>query len=343
MRIIDIQPRSILSSAGNETVEVNLKAGNGKSSTASIPAGISTGRFEIKNLPVNEAILQINNFKNDLLNREFSQESLDKLLVEFDFAGNVALPISVAFWKLQPLQKKNFPKLFLLLFEGGKHGNPNIGMQEFALLEETITEATVDFKRLSEYLKKQGLATTVGAEGAFSPENFDDIKVLDTLKEIFPHKKIAIDAANTFSKSEPDYETLLKNYNIVSLEDPFSEEAWSKWEAFYQKFGKQIMIVGDDLTVTNGKRLTMALNPPVINAIIIKPNQNGTISGALEVVRLAKEKGLKIIISHRGEETDDTWIVDFAVSVGADFVKFGGMDRGERIAKYNRLRELGMN
>ena len=89
MRIIDIQPRSILSSAGNETVEVNLKAGNGKSSTASIPAGISTGRFDIKNLPVNEAILQINNFKNDLLNREFSQESLDKLLVEFDFAGNV--------------------------------------------------------------------------------------------------------------------------------------------------------------------------------------------------------------------------------------------------------------
>ena len=103
------------------------------------------------------------------------------------------------------------------------------------------------------------------------------------------------------------------------------------------------MIIGDDLTVTNSKRLEKALNPKVINAIIIKPNQNGTITGTLNTVAKAQTNGLKIVVSHRGEETDDNWIVDFALEVRADFVKFGGMDRGERIAKYNRLRELGMD
>ena len=102
------------------------------------------------------------------------------------------------------------------------------------------------------------------------------------------------------------------------------------------------MIVGDDLTVTNLERIDKAISLKAINAVVIKPNQNGTISGTIEAIEIARKGNLKIIVSHRGEETVDDWIVDFAIKTEADFVKFGGMDRGERIAKYNRLSELGM-
>lgn len=344
MRITDIKPRAILSSMGNETVEVCLTLENGNQSQAAVPAGISAGQYEVKKLPVGEAIAQIELQKNELMGVDFNQESLDGKLVSLNLASNATLPISAAFWKTQ--QKASFakfPKLLLLLFEGGKHGSGGITMQEFAIIEETVSQATVDFKVLKKYLDQQSIATTVGAEGGFSPQNFDNLQVLDIIKKVFPDKKIAIDSAWTFGHGELDYQQLLTNYNISSIEDPYSEEAWGKWKEFYDQFGQKIMVVGDDLTVTNGDRLKKALNPQVINALVIKPNQNGTITGALETAKLAKANGLKVVVSHRGEETDDNWIVDFALEAEADFVKFGGMGRGERIAKYNRLRELGMS
>ena len=343
MKIIDIKPNVILSSMGNETVEVTLFFASGQSS-ASVPAGISAGQFEVQNVSPDKAISQIENIKNKLINVDFSQENLDKLLIEENLAGNASLPISAAFWKYGLNNKiyTKFPKLFLLLFEGGKHGNSSISIQEFAIIEESLDEAIADFKSMKRYLDRHNIESLVGAEGGFSPKGFDNSLVLETIKNVFPDKQIAIDIAATFANSGIDEQNLLANYNIASIEDPFSEEAWPDWTNFYKQFGDQILVVGDDLIVTNKNRLKTALNPRAVNAIIIKPNQNGTISGTLEVVRMAKENNLKIIVSHRGEETDDSWIVDFALECEADFVKFGGMDRGERIAKYNRLRELGM-
>ena len=265
-------------------------------------------------------------------------------MVEENLAGNASLPISAAFWKFDLKNKTytKFPKLFLLLFEGGKHGNSSISIQEFAIIENRVEEAISNFKSLKDYLDKHNIESLVGAEGGFSPKGFDNSLVLETIKNVFPDKQIAIDIAATFANSGIDEQNLLANYNIASIEDPYPEDAWPDWVKFYKQFGNKILVVGDDLIVTNKNRLNMALNPQAVNAIIVKPNQNGTISGALEVARLAKENNLKVVVSHRGEETDDSWIVDFALEAQADFVKFGGMDRGERIAKYNRLRELGM-
>lgn len=343
MRIIDIKPKIILSSAGNETVEATLSFGDGQS-TASVPAGISAGQFEIQNVSPQNAISQIENIKIKLINVDLAQESLDKILVEENLAGNASLPISAAFWKysLKNRTYTKFPKLFLLLFEGGKHGNGSISIQEFAIIEDTIEQARKDFKFLKNYLDISGVESLVGAEGGFSPKGFDNSLVLETIKNLFPDKQIAIDIAATFANSGIDEQNLLANYNIASIEDPYPEDAWPDWTGFFKQYGEKILVVGDDLIVTNKNRLKMALNPQAVNAIIVKPNQNGTISGALEVARMARENNLKVIVSHRGEETDDSWIVDFALECQADFVKFGGMDRGERIAKYNRLRDLGM-
>lgn len=344
MNIIDIKTKAILSSMGNETVEVSMVFDDGQS-TVSVPAGISAGNYEIKNLPVPQAINQINDIKPKLLNLDLNQEVLDSILINAGLAGNASLPLSAAFWKhhLKSRVYSKFPGLFLLLFEGGKHGNGDITMQEFTIIETSIKQAQTDFKLMKNHLERLNIESLVGAEGGFSPTNFDNNLVLENIKQVFPDSKLALDVASTFAHDHLNWTELLDTYNICSVEDPYPEEDWERWSDFYTKFGNRIMVIGDDLTVTNSDRLKKALNPKVINAIIIKPNQNGTISGALKVIEDAKINNLKIVVSHRGEETDDDWIVDFALEVQADFVKFGGMDRGERIAKYNRLRELGMD
>lgn len=344
MNIFDIKSRTILSSLGNETVEVTLDFLNGQS-TVSVPAGISAGNYEIKNISVPEALRQIEAIKPMLINRDFCQEDLDSLLIKAQLAGNASLPISAAFWKYSLGNKtySQFPKLFLLLFEGGKHGNGDISIQEFTIIESSLEEARTDFKLMKNHLERLNVESLVGAEGGFSPMNFDNTLVLENISHVFPKKTLALDVASTFAHEHLNWQVLLDTYHIGSIEDPYPEEDWDNWADFYSKFGKRIMVIGDDLTVTNSTRLKKALNPKVINAIIIKPNQNGTISGTLKTVKEARNNGLKIVVSHRGEETDDSWLVDFALEVQADFVKFGGMDRGERIAKYNRLRELGMN
>ncbi len=346
MRIVDIKARTILSSLGNETVEVEVTGENEEKATASIPAGISAGKYEVVNVSANQAVQQIENIKRELIGREIDQQRLDDLLCGSGMGGNATLAISAATWKAELIKSKKkynkFPKLLTLMFEGGKHGNENITVQEFAVIENSVWEAAKDFKKLKEYLMENHIENTVGAEGAFSPMGFDNWKAMDVIKKLFENKTIALDVAGSFVEGDVDYEELLKKYNIASIEDPYSDEEWERWADFYAKFGKKILVVGDDLTVSNPSRIKMALNPRVINAVIIKPNQNGTISGTLEAVKLAMDNDLKLVVSHRAEETSDDWICDFALEIGADFVKFGGLERGERVAKYNRLRVLGM-
>ena len=347
MKIKKISAEKTLGSLGNETIKVKITLENGVAEQAFVPSGISAGKYEVKNVTPDEAVAQVNKIRDILVSQDWEQEVLDKRLIELGLGGNATLATSAAFWKANekiksPSSELKFPNLMLLAFEGGKHGNPNISIQEFMIIEKSVMSAISDFKKLRSYLKDNNFETSVGAEGGFSPSRLNDIMVLDTIKKIFPQREIALDVAGSFKKEVINLESIVENYKIKSLEDPFTDEEWEKWASFNAKFGRRLMIVGDDLTATNPVRLKRAIDLNAINAIIIKPNQNGTITGTLEVVKMARRNGFKIVVSHRGEETVDDWIVDFALKVEADFVKFGGIERGERIAKYNRLLELGM-
>lgn len=347
MKITKLTANKNLSSLGNETLKVSIELDGHLTTSVVVPAGISAGKYEAKIIDASAAIEQVKNLAPELVGQDWDQRSLDKKLTSDSLAGNTTIAISASFWKAVNIAGARcvyggFPKLLLLLFEGSKHGNPNLTLQEFMIVEDSLETAIKDFKKMHNYLTSQGIESTVGAEGGFSPLNFTNLLVLEVMQAVFPEKQFALDAAGSFRAKELDIDQIIKNYNLAYLEDPFSDEDWAKWQDLIGKFGTKLLIVGDDLTTTNPLRVHRAIEQKAINAVIIKPNQNGTITGTLEAIRQAKEGGLKIIVSHRGEETDDDWIVDFALCVGADFVKFGGMDRGERVAKYNRLLELGM-
>jgi len=347
MTIRQLNARSILSSQGQETVEVWLQTTDAREITASVPAGISAGKYEVAKVPVAVALQQIEMVKEALVGRELTQEEVDEVLGDKQMGGNASLAVSAAAWKAglnKTAVYEKWPRLFLLLFEGGEHGRESIAMQEFTIIENSVGQAVSDYAKLKSYLDGAGLETKVedGAEGGFSPVGFDDLRALSTIKEVFPQAQIALDAAGSFNGAGVDYERMVNEFNIASIEDPYSDEDWGAWKDFYAKYKDRILVVGDDLTVTNVQRIEKALNPQVINAVVIKPNQIGTITQAKRASEAAKKAGLKTVVSHRGDETDDDWIVDFALETGADFVKLGGMDRGERVAKYNRLRALGM-
>ncbi len=350
MIIEKVTAKKILASFGNETIEASLTFADRQKVFASVPAGLSAGKYEIPKVSPDIALFQIEEIDKLVSQKDWNQEALDREISSHGFGGNATLAVSAAFFKANSITASNsskFPRLMVLLFEGGEHGNsanPKLTIQEFMILEDTITGAETLFFNLRNYLVENGVETLVGAEGGFSPEVFDNNAALATIKKVFPDRKVCLDAADCFQKGDvPDYDRIIADFNIASIEDPFSDEDWSRWSDFFARHGDQILIVGDDLTTTNPDRIQKAIDLKAINAVVIKPNQIGTISQAVAAVKIARQGGLKIIVSHRGEETDDTWIIDFALEVQADFVKFGGMDRGERIAKYNRLRELGMN
>jgi len=232
--------------------------------------------------------------------------------------------------------------LMMLIFEGEKHGNPNLTIQEFMVIVDSIEEGISFFKKMEAILSDKKIVPNVGSEGGFSPLELDDQKILELMKNSGA-KKIALDVAG--NENPPRVNEMLKivkNYPINSIEDPFEEKNLGKWQNFYQealKINSDLIIVGDDLTVTDSKKIKEYANK-LINGVIIKPNQQGTITAASQAVSVAKDMGIKTIASHRGEETNDNWIADFAIENNVDFVKFGGPSKGERISKYNRLKEL---
>jgi len=133
------------------------------------------------------------------------------------------------------------------------------------------------------------------------------------------------------------YEKLIKNYRIIYLEDPFAEEQFGEFAAFTKRFGGKLWVAGDDLTTTNVRRMERAHSEGSVNAVIIKPNQIGSVTETLDAVRAARQYGWAVVVSHRSGETNDDFISDLAFGVGADGMKLGAPARGERIAKYNRL------
>ena len=256
------------------------------------------------------------------------------------------------------------------IINGGKHAKDGLAIQEFMVIpqaktfEENFQIGKEVFTTLKKILEKRigSSFLKIGDEGGFVPSISKTQEALDliigTIKEAGRQKttKIGLDcAASHFWKKgkyrldqkvfqQEDlidfYRFFIKKYPISLLEDPFAEEDLRGFKRITQKFGKKIIIVGDDLTTTNPQRIKLAKKQRLCNGIIIKPNQIGTISETLEAAKLAKSFGWKIIVSHRSGETKDDFIADLAVGIKADFIKAGAPGPKERMAKYNRLLEI---
>ena len=262
------------------------------------------------------------------------------------------------------------PSPLFNMINGGKHGAGNLDFQEFWVIPNHINSfakaletGAVIYQNLKKLLARRGAIHSVGDEGGFAPNLFTNLDALEILNEsiIQSGRKPSIDvelgldlAPNSFYKdgryvikdrSSPmetgefiDYlRDLNTQYHLRLLEDPLFEDDWKGWAQVTAELGNSTTIVGDDLLVTNPERVRQAILEKSCNAILVKPNQIGTVSETIDVVELSRSAGWKIIVSHRSGETNDTFIADFAIGVGADYVKFGAPARGERVAKYNRL------
>ncbi len=251
------------------------------------------------------------------------------------------------------------------IIEGGAHAKNDLVIQEFMIVpqEKTFAQnfqiAKDIYENLSNILKSKFQNLEIGDEGGFAPPISSVYQALDFIKEAskeIKRIKIILDcAASQFQKQDgymlqnhvfdkndliAFYRDLFDKYPIIGLEDPFGEEDWQGWQLIFNQLGGKIIIIGDDLLVTNSKRIKEADEKTACNGAIIKVNQIGTVSEAIEAVKLAKSFDWKIMVSHRSGETVDDFIADFAVGVGADFIKSGAPAKPERLSKYNRLLEI---
>ena len=268
------------------------------------------------------------------------------------------------------------------ILNGGKHSDNNISIQEFMIMPigsitfaERLKRGTEVYHTLKKVLKEKGDSVAVGDEGGFAPNLENEEEALDVILEAIkkagyePGKDIvlALDIASTEMYEEAQkigkngyyfwktdifktkeemieyIEYLCNKYPIKSVEDGLAEEDWESWKKLTEKLSDKIQLVGDDLFVTNIKRLERGIKEGVANAILIKQNQIGTLTETLETIERAKEKGYKTIISHRSGETEDTTISDLAVAVNAGQIKTGSPCRTDRVAKYNRLLNIENN
>ncbi len=347
MRIKKIVPRIILNSQGETTTHVTLETTEGVFS-ASTPKGLSSGKQEAKYVNPKTAIRQIDtNLKTTLLKKTpKNQRELDAYLIYSGSAVNATLPLSIAFAKANksfPVPRKpKWPKLMMLMFEGGKHGNGKVRIQEFMYIVNRFETGKKLFDQIKNYLLKNSFSIGLGSEGGFTPLKLSDKKVLNIMSRFAGNRfRIALDVANNDAgfPSRQISRYLSEFPQIHSIEDPIEEENSRAWTRFFQYWGNTKQVVGDDLTVTSSSIIEKGANKK-FNAVIIKPNQQGTLTQAHHAVKTAQKHNLSVIVSHRGTETNEDFIADFALSVKADYVKFGGPNRGERIAKYNRLRQL---
>jgi len=251
------------------------------------------------------------------------------------------------------------------ILNGGAHANNGLDIQEFMVVPqkeifaENLVMCNKIFQNLKEILiKNYGPDLSIGDEGGFAPQISKTEQALYLLKNAIADEnaKIALDCAasqffndgkykidgNELSRAEllDFYKNLINDFDIVSVEDPFSEEDWQGFEFMMQQIKDKILIIGDDLTTTNIERIKIAHNKSACNGVILKLNQIGTVSETIEAAKLAKLFEWKTIVSHRSGETMDNFIADFSVGVGADFIKSGSPIKEERMVKYSRLLEI---
>lgn len=256
---------------------------------------------------------------------------------------------------------------------GGKHGAGNLDFQEFQIIpassmrySDALRLSVEIYQKLKGILKYRNTSTAVGYEGGFAPNLYTNLDAMVLLQEAIRATAyrfgvdvfFGLDVAASHFKSDRGYQIkdkqtpmspkdfvayladLHKNYRLLILEDALDEDDWSGWTQLTAQFGHEVMIVGDDLLATNPKRLEKAIHEKACTAILLKPNQIGTLSEFFDVVALAKKNSIQTIVSHRSGETNDSFIADLGVAVQSDYVKFGGPTRGERVAKYNRLLQI---
>lgn len=270
---------------------------------------------------------------------------------------------------------ETFPIPMFNIINGGEHADSGLSVQEFKIVPsgiktypEQLRSGSEIFHTLKNELKSKGFTTDVGDEGGFAPrigshaEAFEVISAAITKSGYQAGKEVFLDidaATDSFYDRESEcynlkpenvsltreqmialYKEWLHRYPIFSFEDPLQQEDFEGWHEFKKELAKDILVIGDDLLVTNVERLKMAIQYDACNAVLIKMNQIGTISETLDCMALAKEHDLKLVVSHRSGETTDDFIADLAVGAGAEYIKAGSLSRGERIVKYNRLSEI---
>lgn len=246
-------------------------------------------------------------------------------------------------------------KIFANVINGGLHAGNALDVQEYLViprtgsLEESINTIHAIYHRLGNICnEKYGhLASLVGDEGGYAPALDNNLSPLSLMQNAAEGYAVdfGIDAAASniaMNKNEllDLYRTMVDQFKLTYIEDPFREDDFQNFAEMTAGYGDSVIIAGDDLTVTNVARMEEAQERKSINGVIIKPNQVGTITEAVEAVRRARDYGWKVIVSHRSGETNDDFIADFGVGVGADGIKIGAPSRGERVAKYNRLLEI---
>lgn len=271
---------------------------------------------------------------------------------------------------------KELPIPMMNILNGGKHSDNNISIQEFMIMPignitftERMRRGVEIYHTLKKVLKEKGYSVGVGDEGGFAPNLENEEQALDIIIKAIrkagyePGKdiKLALDIASTEMYEEAkkinkqgyyfwktkQYKTqeemieyiveLCNKYPIFSIEDGLAEEDWEGWKVLTERLGNKVQLVGDDLFVTNPKRLGRGIEKNVANAILIKPNQIGTLTETLYTIQKAKQNGYKTVISHRSGETEDTTIADIAVGINAGQIKTGAPCRTDRVSKYNRL------
>ena len=379
MAMQKIFAREILDSRGNPTVEVDLHTAKGRF-RAAVPSGASTGIYEALELRdgdkarylgkgVLKAVEHINKTLGPaLLEKKLSvvdQEKVDKFMIELDgtenkskFGANAILGVSLAVCKAGAAEKgvplyrhiadlAGNPDLVLPVpafnvINGGSHAGNKLAMQEFMILpvgassfKEAMRIGAEVYHHLKGVIKaKYGKdATNVGDEGGFAPNILENNEALELLKT-------AIQAAGYPDKVVIGMDVAASEFyrNVVSIEDPFDQDDWATWTSFLS--GVDIQIVGDDLTVTNPKRIAQAVEKKACNCLLLKVNQIGSVTESIQACKLAQSNGWGVMVSHRSGETEDTFIADLVVGLCTGQIKTGAPCRSERLAKYNQLMRI---
>lgn len=266
-------------------------------------------------------------------------------------------------------KKYKLPFPLMNIVNGGAHANNSLNIQEFMIrpdgansFEECMQIAFLTIQNLKKILEANKMNTSVGDEGGFAPNLNSDEEAIDLIlesisksgfkpgkdvtlcldvasNELYDGKNYSIITNKKISSGEliDYYSSLTNKYPIKSIEDPIFEDDWSSWSSLTKRLGEKVQIVGDDLFVTNHKRLDRGIEEKSANAILIKLNQIGTVSETLKTIYLAQDNNFNTIISHRSGDTEDTFISDLAVATKSNQIKTGSLSRSERVSKYNRL------
>lgn len=412
-RISEVHAHEILDSRGNPTVNVTITLKNGTKGSASVPSGASTGVHEALELrdgdkkryrglgvlkavenvngPIAKAIRGMDVF--DVRRIDDAMRVLDGTDNKAKLGANAILGVSMACAHAGARRADNplyvhlrdvfgikhktwkLPTPLMNVFNGGRHADTNLDMQEFIIVPEGIKKYSKQlqagseiFHMLGDVLKKDGLDTDVGNEGGYAPDVGRTESALEYLakatkaagyklgKQIF----FGIDVAasefydertgkyilNTDRRKMTEdqmialYEEWQGKYPMLSIEDGLAEDAWEGWQRMTKRLGDKMLLIGDDFFVTNIERVKRGVAEHCANAVLIKPNQIGSLSETIDTITYGQKEGYKMVISHRSGETTDTTIADLAVAVNAEYIKTGAPSRSERLAKYNRLLEI---